>query len=120
MVLLEGSVRMLARRLMNRKCISVACRYATNESLNAARALNKPLKEADPELFDIIEGEKVRLRDCLNLIASENMTSRSVYDALGSVMNNKYSEGMANNHAPLTVSTLIAMPYVICITSAIT
>ena len=37
--------------------------------------------------------EKVRQRDSLVLIASENFTSKSVYDALGSVMSNKYSEG---------------------------
>ncbi|KAH9067249.1 hypothetical protein Ae201684P_021411 [Aphanomyces euteiches] len=55
--------------------------------------LNKPLKETDPELFDIIEREKQRQRNCMSLIASENFTSRSVYDALGSVMSNKYSEG---------------------------
>lgn len=36
---------------------------------------------------------KVRQRDSLVLIASENFTSKSVYDALGSVMSNKYSEG---------------------------
>ncbi|CAM9946298.1 unnamed protein product, partial [Choristocarpus tenellus] len=58
-----------------------------------AIALNKPLSETDPELFDIIEHEKVRQRDSLVLIASENFTSSSVYDALGSVMSNKYSEG---------------------------
>lgn len=55
--------------------------------------MNAPLKETDPELFDIIEHEKQRQRDSLNLIASENFTSQSVFDALGSVMSNKYSEG---------------------------
>lgn len=44
-------------------------------------------------LFDIIEKEKQRQRDCLSLIASENFTSVAVLDALGSVMSNKYSEG---------------------------
>lgn len=82
-----------AMRLVSRRVLRVNSRSATTDSLNFAKALNKPLKETDPELFSIIEGEKVRLRDCLNLIASENMTSKSVYDALGSVMNNKYSEG---------------------------
>ena len=55
--------------------------------------LNAPLSETDPAVFDIIEREKARQRDGLALIASENFTSRSVYDALGSVMSNKYSEG---------------------------
>ena len=55
--------------------------------------LNAPLSVTDPELFDIIEHEKQRQRDSLVLIASENFTSQSVFDALGSVMSNKYSEG---------------------------
>ncbi|KAH8076391.1 glycine hydroxymethyltransferase [Aureococcus anophagefferens] len=59
-------------------------------------ALNKPLVETDKELYDIIEMEKVRQRDSLVLIASENFTSKSVFDALGSVMSNKYSEGYPN------------------------
>lgn len=58
-----------------------------------ATSLNRPLSEADPEIFDIIEKEKQRQRNSLVLIASENFTSQSVFDALGSVMSNKYSEG---------------------------
>ncbi len=49
----------------------------------AAQALNQPLKEADPELVEILELEKQRQRNSLVLIASENFTSRAVYDALG-------------------------------------
>jgi glycine hydroxymethyltransferase len=56
-------------------------------------SLNKSLSETDPELFGIIEKEKERQRNSLVLIASENFTSKSVFDALGSVMSNKYSEG---------------------------
>ncbi len=55
--------------------------------------MNKSLHETDPALWTIIEDEKVRQRDSLVLIASENFTSKSVFDALGSVMSNKYSEG---------------------------
>ncbi|KAL1917642.1 uncharacterized protein VTP21DRAFT_4035 [Calcarisporiella thermophila] len=55
--------------------------------------LNKPLQEIDSEVFDIIEKEKARQRDGIDLIPSENFTSRAVMDALGSVMQNKYSEG---------------------------
>ncbi len=58
-----------------------------------AEALNAPLSASDPAVFEIIEREKARQRDGLALIASENFTSRAVYDALGSVMSNKYSEG---------------------------
>jgi len=58
-----------------------------------AAQLNKSLAESDPELFDIIEKEKHRQRTNLVLIASENFASKAVFDALGSVMSNKYSEG---------------------------
>ncbi|CAG8520401.1 4083_t:CDS:2 [Diversispora eburnea] len=47
----------------------------------------------DPEVFDIIEKEKKRQRESIVLIPSENFTSRAVMEALGSVMQNKYSEG---------------------------
>ncbi|KAI8582316.1 hypothetical protein K450DRAFT_228397 [Umbelopsis ramanniana AG] len=55
--------------------------------------LNSRLKDTDPEMFDIIEKEKKRQRTGICLIPSENFTSRSVMDALGSIMQNKYSEG---------------------------
>ena len=55
--------------------------------------LNAPLSETDPELTAIIKAEQGRQRDSLVLIASENFTSKSVLEALGSVMSNKYSEG---------------------------
>ncbi|KAG8417489.1 Cytochrome B translational activator protein cbs2 [Metarhizium acridum] len=51
------------------------------------------LKQADPTVFDIIENEKKRQKHFINLIPSENFTSQAVLDALGSVMQNKYSEG---------------------------
>lgn len=56
-------------------------------------ALNKSLTETDPELCKLIEQEKKRQQSSLVLIASENFTSKSVLDALGSVLSNKYSEG---------------------------
>ncbi|CAB4398546.1 unnamed protein product [Rhizophagus irregularis] len=55
--------------------------------------LNKHLSEIDPEVFDIIEKEKKRQRESIVLIPSENFTSRAVIEALGSIMQNKYSEG---------------------------
>lgn len=63
------------------------------KTIQWAQNLNKPLSETDPDVFNIIEAEKVRQRDSLVLIASENFASKSVMDALGSVMSNKYSEG---------------------------
>ncbi|CAG9325395.1 unnamed protein product [Blepharisma stoltei] len=58
-----------------------------------AQKLNTPLKLWDPEIDAIISSEKERQRNCVNLIASENFTSRAVLEALGSIMTNKYSEG---------------------------
>ncbi|RKP27124.1 serine hydroxymethyltransferase, partial [Syncephalis pseudoplumigaleata] len=55
--------------------------------------LSKPLSTVDPEIFDIIEREKCRQRESIVLIPSENFTSSAVMEALGSVMQNKYSEG---------------------------
>ena len=52
-----------------------------------------PLSEADPAVFEIIEREKVRQTDGLELIASENYTSAAVMAAQGSCLTNKYAEG---------------------------
>ncbi|XP_062914751.1 serine hydroxymethyltransferase, cytosolic isoform X2 [Mobula hypostoma] len=61
------------------------------ESHNAQ--LVEPLCTNDPEVYEIIKKEKNRQRLGLELIASENFASRAVLEALGSCMNNKYSEG---------------------------
>jgi len=53
-----------------------------------------PLKEHDPELFDLIEQEKNRQWRSLEMIASENFTSKAVIECLGSALTNKYSEGL--------------------------
>ena len=62
-------------------------------SASSGAELNKHLVETDPTLCNLIEQEKARQRNSLVLIASENFTSKSVLDALGSVLSNKYSEG---------------------------
>ena len=51
------------------------------------------LKESDPEIFGIIEHELKRQRDCINLIASENIVDDTILSAMGSVLTNKYAEG---------------------------
>ncbi|RDV01357.1 serine hydroxymethyltransferase [Undibacter mobilis] len=52
-----------------------------------------PLKDVDPEIFDVIGKELGRQRDEIELIASENIVSRAVLEAQGSVLTNKYAEG---------------------------
>ena len=51
------------------------------------------LAEADPEIADVIGKELGRQRDEIELIASENIVSRAVLEAQGSVLTNKYAEG---------------------------
>ena len=52
-----------------------------------------PLAAADPDLSAAIGGELARQRDRIELIASENIVSRAVLEAQGSVLTNKYAEG---------------------------
>ncbi|MER3473237.1 MAG: serine hydroxymethyltransferase [Armatimonadota bacterium] len=52
-----------------------------------------PLSEVDPEVFAAIENEKRRQHNHLELIASENIASKAVLEAMGSVMTDKYAEG---------------------------
>ncbi|MBI5572432.1 MAG: serine hydroxymethyltransferase [Desulfomonile tiedjei] len=52
-----------------------------------------PLERNDPEIFQIIMREKERQQHRLELIASENFTSRAVVEAQGSILTNKYAEG---------------------------
>jgi glycine hydroxymethyltransferase len=53
----------------------------------------RSLQEADPELFGAIRSELGRQRDEIELIASENIVSKAVLEAQGSVLTNKYAEG---------------------------
>merc|ERR1712226_476651 len=55
--------------------------------------LREDLRTNDPEIYEIIQNEKRRQREGLELIASENFASAAVLDALGSCLNDKYSEG---------------------------
>jgi glycine hydroxymethyltransferase len=54
---------------------------------------NLPIEQVDPEIADMIQLEKRRQSEGLELIASENYTSRAVLTAVGSVLTNKYAEG---------------------------
>src|SRR5665811_2121848 len=58
-----------------------------------AGLLERHLAVVDPEIDAAIQAELTRQRDNLELIASENYTSRAVLEAQGSVLTNKYAEG---------------------------
>jgi len=51
------------------------------------------LSQVDPEIFSAVVAEEKRQRENIELIASENFTSRAVMEAQGSVLTNKYAEG---------------------------
>jgi len=68
--------------------------FMSNETLDSHNQMMiEPLSLIDGEVFSIIKKEKHRQIYGLELIASENFTSRAVLEAVGSCMNNKYSEG---------------------------
>src|SRR5256885_8407859 len=52
------------------------------------------LADTDPEIFAVIGKELGRQRDEIELIASENIVSKAVLEAQGSVLTNKYAEGL--------------------------
>ena len=62
--------------------------------INIMNSLTQSLKEKDPHLYNLINEENKRQHEGLELIASENFTSKSVMECLGSVLTNKYSEGL--------------------------
>ena len=51
------------------------------------------LSESDPEIAAVLQQELDRQRHTLEMIASENFVSRSILEAQGSVLTNKYAEG---------------------------
>ncbi len=63
------------------------------ESARDTGFFSEPLETRDAALFDAIRRELGRQRDEIELIASENIVSRAVLEAQGSVMTNKYAEG---------------------------
>ncbi|MGI8957721.1 MAG: serine hydroxymethyltransferase [Chthoniobacterales bacterium] len=56
-------------------------------------SLGGPLRKVDPEIAEAIAEEERRQRENIELIASENFTSRAVMEAQGSCLTNKYAEG---------------------------
>ncbi|GAA0161401.1 methyltransferase [Lithospermum erythrorhizon] len=86
-------LRFLANFPSNYYMSSLTGRDKEQSRITWIKQLNAPLEEIDPEISDIIELEKARQWKGFELIPSENFTSLSVMQAVGSVMTNKYSEG---------------------------
>ncbi|CUS11885.1 unnamed protein product [Tuber aestivum] len=96
--------RSILRQQASRRLVGKVAKNASGFSTSIARPagilpashdklLKASLSETDLEISGILANEKNRQRDFVNLIPSENFTSQSVLDALGSPMQNKYSEG---------------------------
>ena len=66
-----------------------------SNTVRDAGFFTEELSSRDPELFGSITAELGRQRDEIELIASENIVSKAVMQAQGSVMTNKYAEGYA-------------------------
>ncbi|KAL8681298.1 MAG: hypothetical protein Q9186_002562 [Xanthomendoza sp. 1 TL-2023] len=81
-----------ANWLQRQQCLG-GRRMASMSSDTQHKLLAANLEDADPAVYEILQREKRRQKHFINLIPSENFTSQAVLDALGSVMQNKYSEG---------------------------
>ena len=73
--------------------MTVAVATPADGRIRSNSFFSAPLSAADPEIARAIELELGRQRDEIELIASENIVSRAVLEAQGSVMTNKYAEG---------------------------
>jgi glycine hydroxymethyltransferase len=63
------------------------------DSMTTNRPGNLSLEQVDPAIFQAIKSERQRQFENIELIASENFTSKAVMEAQGSVLTNKYAEG---------------------------
>ena len=70
-----------------------------NDVKDARWAMQDDISDLDPEMYAIIKHEKHRQCSGLEVIASENFASKAVLQALGSCLNNKYSEGQVGQRS---------------------
>jgi glycine hydroxymethyltransferase len=70
---------------------------AGRQPASHSRFFSAGLAESDSELAGMVDRELKRQQDEIELIASENMVSRAVLEAAGSVLTNKYAEGYPGN-----------------------
>ena len=66
---------------------------AQTRRFDSAGFFTTPLEQADPDLYAAIVKERTRQQQEIELIASENIVSKAVLEAQGSVLTNKYAEG---------------------------
>src|SRR5476649_925850 len=73
--------------------MTMTAEHAAEAPIRSNSFFSADLAAADPEIARAIELELGRQRDEIELIASENIVSKAVLEAQGSVMTNKYAEG---------------------------
>src|SRR6476619_5066124 len=66
---------------------------STSENLTVAPD-SRSLREVDPEVWEAVQQELRRQQENIELIASENFVSRAILEAAGTVLTNKYAEGL--------------------------
>lgn len=87
-------LRPLTPTLRNFGALAHLRKMATENTPAFNKVLYAPLAEIDPEVKNIIDKETWRQFTGLELIASENLTSLATMEANGSILTNKYSEGL--------------------------
>src|ERR1700756_254671 len=84
----------LAKPSLDRLAPVTAAPDARTAIPDTASIMSAPLAEVDPDIAELLDKELHRQRDTLEMIASENFAPRSVLQAQGSVLTNKYAEGL--------------------------
>src|SRR5689334_23546049 len=79
------------------RCGNPMSSAAGRQPASHSRFFSAGLAESDSELAGMVDRELKRQQDEIELIASENMVSRAVLEAAGSVLTNKYAEGYPGN-----------------------
>lgn len=85
-----AAVKKAASKKTDKKSVKIAEKKAAAAKYYVSEA---PLKSADREIFNAIKNEYKRETNGIELIASENIVSRAVMEAQGSIFTNKYAEG---------------------------
>src|ERR1700754_2256558 len=88
----EGSLR-AGGLIPDKQCVN-AMTDASRAHAPVANLFTASLAETDPEVAEAVKRELSRQRDEIELIASENIVSKAVLEAQGSVLTNKYAEGL--------------------------
>jgi glycine hydroxymethyltransferase len=85
---------MRRRAVFRRQEIAMSATTSLKSASSFENFFSASVRDIDPEIADAIGHELDRQRDEIELIASENFVSRAVLEAQGSVMTNKYAEGL--------------------------